>query len=745
MADAAGVLSSGLERNIAGYALRRVLCSARGAFVYEALELERKAQVTLVTVPVPETAALPNLAWLNEGHFTCFPRIEKVIRGDSEVRLVLAAFAGESVARVLARDGPFAPGAAARLLLQLLRDFEEAGDARELHRALGATLDWLLLRRDDHDEWQCYVPPLGLLEASPLEHEAESPAPSEMELLGMLLGMLVGQANIVATPDLAALIERLFEQRPERKFEGRRELMTALAPLTRNLSGSAPILDAPPRFNEEVQVTVFRPKAIVIGRWYRLLAFVHLAERRPGEDSLDPIAEVRRIAQAALGEQIAAYRSATEDSLAGLPEGGQINLVPEVDGVEFNPPSRSFAWHSDVHDESFQLRAKSGGIGSTLRGRLSAYLGTVLLAEVGMAFKLQSSEAADAGPFAAERGKAYRKIFASYSHADARIVSDFEAVVSAFGDRYLIDVKDLRAGETWSEALARLIDQADVFQLFWSKRSMSSEFCRREWEYALEKGVSIRPVYWERPMPDPPKALKGLHFAAFGGTGSPDSPDIAEPPSRRERAPDSAPKAANIARKLLGPVVALSALVLWVGLHRSGLSPMASAPRIDPLTPPAGATPPAQSPEVEAIRPQDPELRARDRSRPDEARGGGGIAPGILSPCDCPPGDPLCDCPSRSSPVRSPASSPLRRLRLGGRGPALAARTCFVEGVANAPLYPQLSGPLNTEARCVGRNLASYQLSDLPPQQARIASNLGCALVVLHECGSPRNSLKLTK
>jgi hypothetical protein len=504
----------------------------------------------------------------------------------------------------------------------------------------------------------------------------------------VLLGRLVGQSNIVASPELASVLECLLDARPEHRFSDRRELMAALVPLTRTLSGASPILGKPPpRFDEEVQVTIFRPKSIATGRWYRMLAFVHLAERRPGDHGLDPLAEVRRMAQAALGEQSGAYRSATEDALAGLPEGGQVNLVPEVDGVEFNPPSRSFAWHADVHDECFQLRAKSGRPGSTLRGRLSAYLGTVLLAEVGMAFKLQSSEATDAGPFAAERGKAYRKIFASYSHADARIVSDFEAVVSAFGDRYLIDVKDLRAGEAWSEALARLIDQADVFQLFWSHRSMSSEFCRREWEYALEKGVSIRPVYWERPMPAPPKALRGLHFAAFGGA------DASPPPAHAEGALDATAKAARLGHKWLAPVVAISALLLWVGLQgRLGTGSRSGHQSTGPV-----------------------EVGSQPRAELDESR----------LPISSPP-----PATARSAESRDPPRPAVRP----GAARGTMARTCFVSGVSDAPLYPQLSGPLLSESRCVGRNLASYRPSDLPPGQASNAIDQDCAWVVLREC-----------
>jgi hypothetical protein len=92
--------------------------------------------------------------------------------------------------------------------------------------------------------------------------------------------------------------------------------------------------------------------------------------------------------------------------------------------------------------------------------------------------------------------------------------------VRSLGDRYLRDVVDLRAGEKWEEQLLRLIEEADVFQLFWSTNSMCSPFVRQEWEHALvlDRSNFIRPTYWEIPMPEssdpplPPEALRRLHF-----------------------------------------------------------------------------------------------------------------------------------------------------------------------------------------------------------------------------------------
>ncbi len=111
----------------------------------------------------------------------------------------------------------------------------------------------------------------------------------------------------------------------------------------------------------------------------------------------------------------------------------------------------------------------------------------------------------------------------SYSHDDQAIVADFAKVVRALGDEYLQDVLTLRSGERWQTRLPELIEEADVFQLFWSSNSMRSPYCREEWEHALALGrpLFVRPVYWEDPMPQdptmglPPVALRELHFIKY--------------------------------------------------------------------------------------------------------------------------------------------------------------------------------------------------------------------------------------
>jgi len=98
------------------------------------------------------------------------------------------------------------------------------------------------------------------------------------------------------------------------------------------------------------------------------------------------------------------------------------------------------------------------------------------------------------------------------------VVKQLENYALAMGDRYLRDLTELRAGEDYEDRLQEMIEEADVFQLFWSHRSAGSPAVEREWRHALtlDRQAFIRPTYWEDPMPQPPEELAIIHFQRLG-------------------------------------------------------------------------------------------------------------------------------------------------------------------------------------------------------------------------------------
>jgi TIR domain len=95
------------------------------------------------------------------------------------------------------------------------------------------------------------------------------------------------------------------------------------------------------------------------------------------------------------------------------------------------------------------------------------------------------------------------------------VVDKLEKAYLALGMTHLRDLRVLRSGEHWNGRLLKKIEEADIFQLCWSKTAKRSRYVKREWRHALqqERPNFIRPVYWERPMPVPPRELKTIHFA----------------------------------------------------------------------------------------------------------------------------------------------------------------------------------------------------------------------------------------
>lgn len=271
--------------------------------------------------------------------------------------------------------------------------------------------------------------------------------------------------------------------------------------------------------DEDVQFTLYRHRRIAPGRWVPLLFFAHLAAlpKDAAPDEPDPVKQVEREAKQILGERTPP--PLRTDSLHPVPRGEELTVMPHMEGMTFNPPARRFLWLEHVHREEFRMCA-AAGVSGRLTGTVTVLLGDLLLADIPFAVTVdpQAEEGPEA-PVDKEAARPYRRIFVSYSRNDLRIVEQVERS-NALGDRYLRDTRDVSPGEEWEPALLKLIDSADVFQLFWSWNSMYSPNVENEWRHALSLGRQkfVRPCYWEEPQPQdpaldlPPEELRKIEF-----------------------------------------------------------------------------------------------------------------------------------------------------------------------------------------------------------------------------------------
>lgn len=279
----------------------------------------------------------------------------------------------------------------------------------------------------------------------------------------------------------------------------------------RRTSGAPP---TPPE--DRVGFSVYRPEEVSRGSTVTVLAYAHVTAPVP-QGSTEPPPVPRQVeedvsSRLAPGSLVEAT---TSRETAHFAPSDLLTFRLTVEGCQVSPPEKAVPWEAPFQVVPFEVSVPAGVAGPHLQGRLVVYQGIFVRGTVEFSLRLGAA----AGPPQPVAGRAFDKVFPSYSHQDAAIVDYVEEAAKTLGHEYLRDVRKLRAGEVWSERIERLIDEADLFQLFWSSRSMDSPYVRQEWQHALgHRGEGfLIPVYWEDPLPGitdgrVPPELNRLHF-----------------------------------------------------------------------------------------------------------------------------------------------------------------------------------------------------------------------------------------
>ena len=256
---------------------------------------------------------------------------------------------------------------------------------------------------------------------------------------------------------------------------------------------------------EQVIFTAFHPKEARVLGWHTLLVYIHT------------LSAFHRVEQdvARFMDQIKIPKKITQASTSRLSRGTEITIIPWCEGITFNPDRLGIKWMEDYQRAEFRFSADQSLVDDAAKGLINFFVGPLIVGSLKFAMLFNYSNEQSILD-SEEHSEMYHKdaIFVSYSHKDTKIVKAFRLVHQATGYDVLIDIDNLRSGQEWNYELMRMIDRADIFQLFWSQNSSESKYCQQEWQHALKRNKEgfVRPVYWQKPMPNPPEELSKYHF-----------------------------------------------------------------------------------------------------------------------------------------------------------------------------------------------------------------------------------------
>jgi heme/copper-type cytochrome/quinol oxidase subunit 4 len=208
-----------------------------------------------------------------------------------------------------------------------------------------------------------------------------------------------------------------------------------------------------------------------------------------------------------------------------IPEGAQVTVTPRMKGFQFNPQNVSIGFYRAWHRFDFEIRAVDARLDEATNGYLTFTVDGLIVADVPLSVYVARRLGREQRVVTRHvTRKPYKSVYASFADEDLHLAERLRRIYDALGMYHLRDLMQLRAEHGWSEDMLKAVDDADIFQLFWSEAAANSKAVQRELEYAFDHTSQIenfvRPVYWEQP---PTELPAGLNEAAY-------LPDIAERP-----------------------------------------------------------------------------------------------------------------------------------------------------------------------------------------------------------------------
>ncbi|MGH3969384.1 MAG: toll/interleukin-1 receptor domain-containing protein, partial [Mycobacterium sp.] len=110
------------------------------------------------------------------------------------------------------------------------------------------------------------------------------------------------------------------------------------------------------------------------------------------------------------------------------------------------------------------------------------------------------------------------KLFVSYARQNKRAIDELVGHLSLLGFDTWVD-SSLRGGQDWWEVILRQIVDCDAFIAIVSRDALSSEACKREFDWAEALGKPVLPVAVETPGVALPRRVSRRQIVDYSKPG----------------------------------------------------------------------------------------------------------------------------------------------------------------------------------------------------------------------------------
>ncbi|HEY7342907.1 MAG TPA: toll/interleukin-1 receptor domain-containing protein [Ktedonobacterales bacterium] len=248
-----------------------------------------------------------------------------------------------------------------------------------------------------------------------------------------------------------------------------------------------------------LQFSAYHPNVVAVETWHTLLVYTYVAEA---------LAAIQADA-GTFTELGSAPTVAKGQSARTVERGVELTVEPHMEGVTFSPATDTFVWREDWRRSLFRFSGAATLAGHEQRGWIDIYAGPMVpIARIDITFPFRESGAGEHHlAVSAPRGmivssNIYDAVFISYSHRDREAFRQACEEYHRFGITVYTDEK-LESGVNYEVELARMIAEANIFHLLWSRSSAASPECRKEWRSALQREPTerfIKPWFWKQPL-----------------------------------------------------------------------------------------------------------------------------------------------------------------------------------------------------------------------------------------------------